>query len=138
MRAGVKPDEEGFVTLELVLGLVVLILPIVLLVLTLPTWFARQNIARLAAQQAARTAILDDSLVQGTAAAQQIGVNYGLSGGDMTVGFAPSSGLQPGDAVTSQVTVRMPAVNIPGLGSVGGFTWTASFREAVDLYRSAP
>ncbi|HEU5003222.1 MAG TPA: hypothetical protein VFW71_10655 [Actinomycetota bacterium] len=133
-----QPAEEGFVTLELVLGLVVLILPIMLLVLTLPTWFARQNIARLAAQEAARTAVLDSSLGQGTSAAQQIGANYGLASGDMAVSFAPSSGLQPGDSVTSQVTVRMPAVTIPGLGSVGGFSWTAVFSEQVDLYRSAP
>lgn len=134
-----QPDPEaGFVTLELVLGLVVLILPMVLLVLTLPAWFARQNIARLAAQQAARTAVLDSSLARGASAAEQIGTNYGLASGDLRVSFTPSSGLQPGGTVSSQVTVRMPAVSIPGLGAVGGFTWTAGFSEQVDVYRSVP
>lgn len=134
-----EPDPEaGFVTLELVLGLVVLILPMVLLVLTLPAWFARQNIARLAAQQAARTAVLDGSLARGASAAEQIGTNYGLASGDLRVAFTPSSDLQPGGTVSSQVTVRMPAVTIPGLGAVGGFTWTAGFSEQVDVYRSVP
>lgn len=133
-----RDRDGGFVTLELVLGLVVLILPVVLLVLTLPAWFARQNIARLAAQQAARTAVLDSSLAQGASAAEQIGAHYGLTSGDLRVSFAPSSGLQPGTTVSSQVTVRMPAVTIPGLGSVGGFWWTAGFSEQVDVYRSSP
>jgi hypothetical protein len=46
------------------------------------------------------------------------------------------SPLLRGGAVTSRVTARMPAVAIPGIGGVGGWTWTAVHHEPVDQYRS--
>lgn len=131
-----KRADGGYVTLELVAGLALLVLPIGLLVLVLPTWFARQNLARLAAQQAARTAVVTGSLDQGDAAGNQVGADGGLTSTELTVSFAPGSGLARGGLVTAQAEVRMPAVVIPGLGDVGSFTWTARHTEAVDLYRS--
>ena len=139
MRAARQRDRErGYVTLELVAGLALLVLPVGLLVLVLPTWFARQNLARLAAQQAARTAVVSGSFPAGSAAAAQVAADGGLAPEDLTLAFTPDSSLSRGGVVTAQATVRMPAVSIPGLGTIGSFTWTARHTEPVDQYRSGP
>ena len=131
--------ERGYVSLELVLGLAVLVLPIAMLVLALPTWFARQNLARLAAQQAARTAVVTRSGDRGLAAAREIAAGNGLDPDtEMQVAFAPESSLGRGGVVVTQVTVRMPITVVPGLGDVGSFSWTATYSERVDPYRSGP
>ena len=131
--------ERGYVSLELVLGLAVLVLPVAMLVLTLPTWFARQNLARLAAQQAARTAVVTRSGDRGLAAAREIAAGNGLDPDtEMRVAFAPESSLGRGGVVVTQVTVRMPITVVPGLGDVGSFSWTATYSERVDPYRSGP
>lgn len=138
-RPGALPAEQGFVTLEFVLGLVLLIAPVALIVLTVPTWFARQDLARLAAQEAARTASVTESAAQGRAMAREIAANNGLDPQrQMTVAFDPSSSFAPGGVVVADVTVQMPVTVVPGIGSLGAFSWTATFREAVDTYRSAP
>ena len=125
-------------SLELVLGLAVLVLPVSLMVLTVPTWFARQNLARLAAQQAARTAAVTESEPQGASVAREIAANNGLDPAtQMTVAFDPASSYAPGGVVIARVTVAMPVTVIPGIGSLGAFLWTATYREAVDRYRSA-
>lgn len=132
------PGEGGFVSLELVLGLVLLVLPVVLLVLALPAWFARRDVALLVAQQAARQAVLSESAAQGVAAGEEAAAGNGLGAGQATVAFAPSSSVAPGGVVTAEVTVRMPAIVLPGLGTAGAFSWTARFSERVDQFRSAP
>jgi hypothetical protein len=131
--------EHGYVSLELVLGLAVLVLPVALIVLTLPTWLARQNLARLAAQQAARTGVIADSPEQGAAAAGTVVADAGLDPArDLRVSWEPGSSFARGGLVTARVTVESPAVSIPFLGSVGSFPLTASFSERVDPYRSGP
>jgi hypothetical protein len=131
--------ERGYVTLELVLGLAFLVLPVAMLVLALPTWFARQDLARLAAQQAARTAVVHRSGEAGLAAAREIAAGGGLgSGTDLEVAFAPSSSLVRGGVVVARATVRMPLALVPGLGEIGSFSWTATFAERADPYGSGP
>ncbi len=47
------------------------------------------------------------------------------------------SELPPGSDLLVSVTVTMPAVQVPALGSVGAWTWTARHRQPVDRYGSA-
>ncbi|HLI56322.1 MAG TPA: hypothetical protein VKY26_04720 [Actinomycetota bacterium] len=138
MSAESGEADSGFVTVELVLGLALLVLPVALIVLALPTWFARQDLARLAAQQAARAAVVNESPAAGQAAALQVTSSDGLTGGQVSVSFDPSSSFDPGGLVTADVSVPMPVFVIPGIGSAGSFRWTATFSERVDSYRSAP
>jgi hypothetical protein len=131
--------EGGYISLELVMGLALLVLPVALTVLTLPTWLARQNLARLAAQQAARTAVIAASPEQGAAAAEGVIADSGLEPGkDLTVTWEAGSSFARGGLVTVKATVQSPAVVIPFLGSVGSFPLTATFSERVDQYRSGP
>jgi hypothetical protein len=131
--------EGGYVSLELVLGLALLVLPIALIVLTLPTWLARQNLARLASQQAARTAVIAASPEQGATAAGTVAADAGLDAArDLRVAWGPGSSFARGGLVTVRVTVQTPAIAIPFLGSFGSFPLTATFSERVDQYRSGP
>jgi hypothetical protein len=132
-------DEDGYVSLELVLGLALLVLPIALIVLTLPTWLARQNLARLAAQQAARTGVIAASPEQGAAAAGTVVADAGLDPAtELRLSWEPGSSFARGGLVTARATVESPAVSIPFLGSVGSLPLTATFSERVDQYRSEP
>ena len=47
---------------------------------------------------------------------------------------------QPGDegsyTVTAEVTVSIPAIKVPMVGTIGSFTWTATSSARIDDYRS--
>lgn len=133
-------SERGGVPVEFALGVGVLVLPVALLVLSLPTWVERQSAARLAAQEAARAAVLADSMAAGTAAGQaaaaQVAVNHAIDPADLTVTF--TGGVARGQELTATVTARFPALAIPGIGDAAGFTWAVHHTERVDAYRSIP
>jgi hypothetical protein len=134
--------EGGFVAVELVLGLGLLVLPVALLVLTLPGWSERQVTARAIAREAgrrvARDGVCDREEAAGLGAT--MAENLGLSAGDVQVVLdcAPGAALVPGSDLEARVTVRMPAVQLPGVGGVGQWAWTARHREPVDRYAGAP
>ena len=130
--------QAGHVSVELALGVGVLLFPVLMLVALLPTWVERQSMARLAAQEAAREVVLADSWGEGTsegaAMALQVATNHGTSTGDLDVSF--EGALERGATVMARVVVEMPALEIPLLGGVGSWRWTASHAERVDDYRS--
>lgn len=144
----------GYVTLELVLGVGLLLLPTAILVLSFPTWVERQSLARVAAREAARTAVLAVDARQGLVEAEWVVAttarNHGVPAGQVSVCFAvhelgrPSpldctglTALRRGQAVTAYVTVRLPALAFPGLGAaLDAIPHTARHTERVDLFRS--
>jgi hypothetical protein len=64
--------------------------------------------------------------------------NLGLAPNDVDVQLDCASGerLPRGGNVRASVTIRVPAVTFPGIGSVGAWSWTAHHSEPVDQYRS--
>jgi hypothetical protein len=149
------PDRaSGSVPIELALGTGLLLLPIALLVLSFPTWIERQSAARVAAQEAARIAVLADdprtAVQHAEALVARTADNHAIAASDLTFCFAvhplgsstPASctGLNDpprGSAVTAYVTVRLPALGLPGLDAVlPEVRWTAQATERVDTYRS--
>jgi hypothetical protein len=64
--------------------------------------------------------------------------NLGLEAGDVDTDLEcpPGGRLLRGGTVLAAVHVVMPAVEIPGIGPVAAWTWTARHREPVDRYRS--
>ncbi len=133
-------SEEGMTAIETPLALVLLLVPMALMVITIPAWPERQTVARAAAIDAARTAVLADSWDEATStgdeAVARAAANHGLPVGDLAVDWDGS--LARGGIVTARVTVRMPALVIPGLGRIGAWSWVASHNEPVDRYRSFP
>ena len=140
---GAARRQPGFIAAEFALGVCVVVLPVALLVLALPTWSERQSMAQRAANESAREVVLAGSWSAGTAAARavvdQVAGNYGVPL-DQVRGpdFSEGGGLAPGQTVVARVTVRMPALVIPLVGQVGGWSWTAVHAERVDDYRSFP
>jgi hypothetical protein len=136
-----RGPESGFVATEFAFGVAVLVLPVALLVLTFPRWSERQVTARVVAREVARRAARDGLCDAG--AARAVGAtmarNLGVAPRDVGVELAcaDGAGLAPGSDVEARVTITMPAVQVPGVGAVGAWSWTARHREPVDRYVSA-
>jgi len=137
---GTRWDERGSaIPITLMLGVSLIVLPVMVLVLTLPTWEERTVDAQDAARDAARALVTADDWGDGVSAANavvsQLVAGDGLPPGDMTVSYSGS--LDPGGTVTATVTVVIPAGNVPGLGFVGDLHYTASSTEHVDSYQDS-
>ena len=136
-----RRSEAGFVATELVAGVALLVLPVALLVLTFPRWSERQTTARVIAREVARRSARDGVCDRGGASdlAVTMARNLGVAPRDVRVDLACSdgTGLAPGSDVEVRVTVAMPAVQVPGVGPVGAWSWTVSHREPVDRYAAA-
>ena len=137
----IREPETGFVATELAFGVAVLVLPVALLVLTFPRWSERQVTARVIAREVARRSARDAVCDRGAAQvlSATMARNLGVAPGDVMVDLDCDDGteLVPGSDVEARVTVAMPAVQVPGLGAVGAWSWTARHREPVDRYASA-
>jgi hypothetical protein len=129
------------VVTELVLGVVALMLPVAMVVLTLPRWSERQVTARAVtrevARRAARDGVCDEDAARDRAA--EMARDLGVPPGQLSVELRCPEGasLPPGSDVEVQVTVEMPAVQLPLVGAVGAWSWTAGHREPVDFYVAA-
>ena len=132
--------ERGFVAGELALGIGLLLVPVALLVLTLPTWSERQTTARSIAREVARGVAVAGTCDRARALdlGHNMARNLGSPPGDIDVQLDCASGarLPRGGNVRASVTVAVPAVALPGIGSVGAWSWTAHHSEPVDQYRS--
>jgi hypothetical protein len=132
-----RRDTRGFVATELVLAIGLLLLPVVLLVGSLPQWSERQHAAIVAAREAAQTAGQEwpaDGQVDAERVAREVMATYGVPQRDVRVVVSPAPGR--GELVTAIVTVRMPALAVPLLARVGAWTWTARESVRIDDYRS--
>ena len=142
MRRRGARDEGGFVALELVLGVAVLLFPASMLVVTLPRWSERQSTGRAIAREVARDSAVAGicDLDRARTIARVMSENLGVATADVSVQLDcwPGAPLARNTAVTASVTVAMPAVAIPGVADVGAWSWTARHREPVDPYRSIP
>jgi hypothetical protein len=134
--------DDGFVATELVAGVGLLLLPVALVVLVVPTWSERQSAARAIAREVARataqSGVCDTGRVVTLAA--EMSRNLGLPPAATSVALSCSPGgvLAAGSDVEASVTVRMPAVHLPAIGDVAAWSWTARHRQPVDAYASAP
>jgi hypothetical protein len=128
------------VATELALGVGVLLLPVVFLVLTIPSWSERQTTGRAIAREVGRAVAREGWCNTGlaTGLAEMMAENLGLARAEMRVVMdcAPGDALTPGSELTVGVTVDMPAVHLPALGTVGDWSWTARHRQPVDRYGS--
>jgi len=130
--------ERGFVAIEWVAAIALLLLPVVALVGTLPTWAERTQAAAVAAREAARE--LEQHWPAGDPAAATLVATYvaedhGIRATDVHVRVL-SMGSEPGDQIRVEVSVRMPAIAMPGLSGVAAWTYSTVASLRVDDYRS--
>jgi hypothetical protein len=138
--------EDGFAAAEWVVALGLITVPMVMLVASIGPWVARQTMAREISQEAARIIVLADDLAVGRARAEELATatlaNYGLTQEDfafVSIRLEPASGeLVRGGDVVVQARVRLPALTIPGIGSIAEVWWNTSHVEHVDDFRSFP
>jgi len=132
-----EPRERGFVAIEWVAAIALLLLPAVVLAATLPAWAERRHAATVAAREAARE--LQADWPGGTAAAAELVARYvaadhGIDPGAVDVQVL-SPGSEPGGQITVAVTVPMSAISL-GAAHVGAWTYRAVVSLRVDDYRS--
>lgn len=138
-----RDDDAGFVAAEYAAGVGFLLLPVTLLVLSLPVWVESQEAARVAAQQAARAVVTADDHAAGVARAEAVAAEALVNRGVDQVGGLGIEGAlrhrpsdEPQELVTVTVTVRVPAVRLPFLGTWASFDRTVAHTQPVDRYRA--
>jgi hypothetical protein len=146
VRAEVPFSEHGFAAAEWVLALGLIMLPMVMVVGSIAPWLARQTMGREISQEAARSLVLAEDMESGRAAAERVAdaivANYGLSDDDfefVSIRTEPEGAtLARGMDVVVEVRVRVPALTIPGFGSIAEVWWNTRHVEHVDDFRSFP
>ena len=130
-------SADGFVAIEWVAATAVLLLPIVVLVATMPGWAERRNAATVAAREAARE-IVDNwpaaSVADATETAREVAADHGVDRGDLEVRVG-SADTGRASEISVHVDVLMPALAVAGM-KVGAWHYTAVAVRRIDDYRS--
>ena len=123
---------------EWIAAMVFLLLPVVLIGAGASRWPERQEVARAAAAEAARAAVLSDTeaeaLANAQAVADQVAANYGVPAGEYEVEISAPS-WDWGQDVTVTVSMDMPGFDVPGVGSWTVTSWSSSATQRIEHYR---
>ena len=125
-----RRSERGTAAIELPLVLGLVLIPLGLLVLTVPTWVERQEAATEAAAEAARAVVTGtgsaDRVAVAHAVVEEVAASHGLPPGSLRLELRSGGRGQP---VTARVTVEIPLAPLPGLGRLPAVDWTATHTE---------
>lgn len=146
MKVSASSSENGFAAAEWAVALGLIVLPMVMIVGSIAPWLARQTMGREISQEAARSVVLADDWETGgsaaAAVAEAIVANYGLTAEDwdfVSIRTVPDgAAFGRGVDVVVEVRVRVPALTIPGVGSVAEVWWHTAHVEHIDDFRSFP
>jgi hypothetical protein len=128
----------GFVAIEWVAAVTLLLLPAVVLGGSLPRWAERRHAATVAAREAVRELEREWPRVDPASAAlvaRYVAADHGVDPSDVTV-RVDDPGTGPGEQLRVEVSVKVPALPVPGLARAAGWTYTASASARIDDYRS--
>lgn len=132
--------ERGVAAIDMIVVVIIGMVPVFVIAMSAPTWVDRLLFARVAAQEAARVAVLADSWDEGQAGADRvlagIAANHDVPAADMSITL--SGALERGATVSATVSVRTPALTIPFVATIGATTLSSTHSEVVDHYRSLP
>jgi hypothetical protein len=126
------------VAVEWIAAMVLLLIPVMLIGAGVSRWPERQQVARAAAGEAARAAVLADTYAGAVAAADEVAgevvANYGVP--DAAYSIEVSAPVWDwGEDVTVTVTIAMPALDVPGIGSWSVSDWSTSSTQRIEDYR---
>lgn len=132
-------NERGTASLELALGMAVLVIPAVVTVLSFSPWLEARAFVRAAAAEGARAAVLavGDPSAAGAALIADLGAGRGFESPIIEMCGGVPCELERGGFVTARVSVEVPLFSTPW-GEVGGITVEGVHAEPVDAYRSLP
>ena len=132
-----KRPERGFVAIEFVASMALLLTPCALLVLSVPTAYERINMANQAAREAAREVVLSGNPASGATAVARVEGNYSLPNQQLTLQSIDGDPSVRGARITAVIGTTIPTINIPILDiGLPEIAITARHSELVDLYRS--
>ncbi|HEX5614354.1 MAG TPA: hypothetical protein VFZ83_04305 [Acidimicrobiia bacterium] len=129
--------ERGVAAIELAFGIAVLLLPVIVLVGTLPVWVDHREAAVAAAREAAVVAARDFPDQDPTAAdrsARRVLADHGVPATSASIDVRPAA--ERGDTVDATVRVEVPALHVPLIGSFGAWTVTVVASRRVEDHRS--
>lgn len=132
--------ERGATPVELALGVMLLVVPVAIIVLSIAPVFEHRNFVRRAAAEAARTMVLStgDPSAEGLAVIEAQARSMGIESDNITVLFCGGAActIDRGSVVTVEVTVLVEELS--SFLPIGTITVNAVHSEQVDLYRSRP
>lgn len=131
--------QRGSASLELALGIGLLVFPAVIMVLAFAPWLEARAFVDAAASEGARAAVLSDGdpTGAGIAAIEPMAAARGFEAVQVEMCGGDSCSLQRGSFVTAEVVVEIPLIVTPW-GPVGGVEVSGFHAEPVDAYRSLP
>jgi hypothetical protein len=136
MRFAGRRAGSGFVAIEFVVGIALLMIPVVVLVSTLPGWAERRHAAAVAAGEAAKYGARSwprSNDATARAIAHQVLANRGIPTRDARVSVTSSA--VRGGRVTVRVSVLVPGFRF-GDQRVASWWVTVERTERIDDYRS--
>ena len=126
--------------MELALGVMLLVVPVAIVVLSIAPVFEHRNFVRRAAAEAARTMVLTtgDPSAEALAVVEAQARSMGIDPGDVTVLLCGGveCAVDRGSIVTVDVTVLVDELS--SFLPIGTITVHAVHSEQVDLFRSRP
>jgi hypothetical protein len=132
-----RRSEHGFVAIEWVAAVGLLLLPIVILVATLPVWAERHNAATVSAREAARLLVRQWPASDADAAtrvAREVAADHDVDDDDVRV-RVDAGRVDRGAYIRVAVDVKMPAIAVLGMRA-GSWNYTAVEVRRIDDYRS--
>lgn len=138
--------ERGFGTAAWMVGIALVVLPLALVTLSLPRWYERTDVARAVAQDVARTVAragdlgvgLDAAATTAKAAAAAAGLSVEADCASACLHYRVEGRLDRGESITVSVTVDLPGMMVPLVGTITPGSWTAVHSERIDDFRSLP
>jgi hypothetical protein len=132
--------ERGATPVELALGVMLLVVPVAIIVLSIAPVFEHRNFARRAAAEAARTMVLStgDPSAEALALIEAQARSMGIDPDDITVLFCGGEAcpVDRGSVVTVDVTVLVDELS--SFLPIGTIAVNAVHSEQVDMFRSRP
>ena len=126
--------------MELALGLMLLVVPVAIVVLSIAPVFEHRNFVRRAAAEAARTMVLStgDPSAEAWAVIEAQAIGMGVDPANITVLLCGGAecAVDRGSVVTVEVTVLVHELS--SFLPIGTITVNAVHSEQVDLFRSRP
>ena len=134
--------ERGSSAVELVLATAFILIPVALLLLSLPLMVAYRSMGDAAAREAVRACANAFDPSSGQRSAETIAYRIlderGLSPEMAEVVVDCETAWEPGGVVSATVSFRAPMISVVGIGSLGTVNIHRSFRERMEPYRSWP
>lgn len=132
-------SERGASPLELAMGLMLIVVPVAVMVLSVAPVLEHHNFARRAAAEAARTLVLnptESGYLHARNLVRTLAVGHNIDPGLIDVRFCGGDlcSLERGGIVTVEVVVGVPEVS--AFLPIGDMTVTAIHAEQIDPYRS--